>query len=350
MMLERAINNTEGHRDQYSMMDRDTVLTAVTALEHTEIDMPALIQYRIGHLVNNIRRKLAPTESELKKRLRVLVQKWQKLLKEVPAPDQNGATAAQDAQSREEKLRIRLQTTVPSSNGASGNGTSPLNENGDDNHSQKKKVNAKRRSKKGNMFPSHTDEIKAEALRHSANGGARSRSPVIISPAPENDDRRVTPVQVDSTPNSPMRKRVKAQLRADTPTLLNLSKLDPESPKPPVSHTTADPPVSRVPSTANPSPNLNPNSPESAIPQFSAKPRFIPSVSPSTHHSHPKSTPQDEDIVKSAKDDTEWEGVSGVRDTRGNFHRWHDEILLEPEGTEPFFHILPYVDLDFDLL
>ena len=30
----------------------------------------------------------------------------------------------------------------------------------------------------------------------------------------------------------------------------------------------------------------------------------------------------------------EWEGVSGVRDSKGNFHRWHDEIHLEPEGTE----------------
>jgi hypothetical protein len=33
-------------------------------------------------------------------------------------------------------------------------------------------------------------------------------------------------------------------------------------------------------------------------------------------------------------DDAEWEGVSGVRDIKGNFHRWHDEISLEPEGTE----------------
>ena len=66
-----------------------------------------------------------------------------------------------------------------------------------------------------------------------------------------------------------------------------------------------------------------------------------------------------------------------MRDIKGNFHRWHDEISLEPEGTEerllitivnesvslvcltdrllrnlikPFLHILPYVDLDFDLL
>ena len=28
------------------------------------------------------------------------------------------------------------------------------------------------------------------------------------------------------------------------------------------------------------------------------------------------------------------EGITGVRDVQGNFHRWHQEISLEPDGTE----------------
>ena len=99
------------------------------------------------------------------------------------------------------------------------------------------------------------------------------------------------------------------------------------------------------------------------------------------------------------------EGITGVRDVQGNFHRWHQEISLEPDGTEgricknthyrrilrpfstgssqytaiscefycllvcfysmaysiyyqcfaqiptkPFMHILPYVDIDLELL
>ena len=30
----------------------------------------------------------------------------------------------------------------------------------------------------------------------------------------------------------------------------------------------------------------------------------------------------------------EIEGITGVRDVQGNFHRWHQEISLEPDGTE----------------
>ena len=30
----------------------------------------------------------------------------------------------------------------------------------------------------------------------------------------------------------------------------------------------------------------------------------------------------------------EMEGITGVRDVQGNFHRWHQEISLEPDGTE----------------
>ena len=30
----------------------------------------------------------------------------------------------------------------------------------------------------------------------------------------------------------------------------------------------------------------------------------------------------------------EVDGVTGVRDTSGAFHRWHEEITLDPDGTE----------------
>jgi len=80
MMLERAVNTTENHRDQYTIKDRESVESAITALENAEIDVKALLQLRIGQLVNNIRRKLNKTDSELKKRMRCLVQKWQKVM------------------------------------------------------------------------------------------------------------------------------------------------------------------------------------------------------------------------------------------------------------------------------
>ena len=41
--------------------------SAITALENAEIDVKALLQLRIGQLVNNIRRKLNKTDSECKK-------------------------------------------------------------------------------------------------------------------------------------------------------------------------------------------------------------------------------------------------------------------------------------------
>jgi hypothetical protein len=42
------------------------VESAISALENAEIDVKALLQLRIGQLVNNIRRKLNKTDSECK--------------------------------------------------------------------------------------------------------------------------------------------------------------------------------------------------------------------------------------------------------------------------------------------
>jgi len=61
------------------------------------------------------------------------------------------------------------------------------------------------------------------------------------------------------------------------------------------------------------------------------------------------STPKPDEIELAAEGG-ELEGVTGVRDTNGDFHRWHEEITLDPDGTEPFMHILPYVDVDLELL
>ena len=41
--------------------------SAISALENAEIDVKALLQLRIGQLVNNIRRKLNKTDSECEK-------------------------------------------------------------------------------------------------------------------------------------------------------------------------------------------------------------------------------------------------------------------------------------------
>ena len=40
----------------------------------------------------------------------------------------------------------------------------------------------------------------------------------------------------------------------------------------------------------------------------------------------------------------EIEGITGVRDVQGNFHRWQDEISLEPDGTEEWIIIYSYSD------
>lgn len=367
MMLERAVNTTENHRDQYMIKDRESVESAISALENAEIDVKALLQLRIGQLVNNIRRKLNKTDSELKKRMRCLVQKWQKVMMgqdENSAAnggnDQNQAppSAAQEARKREEELRLRLmKSNSPIIPNGRANGNGAILENRDAaNLIQKKKVSAKRKAKR------RTDEIKHESLLNSPRGSPTngSRSPMVSSPLLDSVDRdstgggRLSPA--DSAPSSPVRKRPKS--RSNTPNLSNLSnKIETESNL----HSTTPPeitsshhppsPAARVPSTANPSSTQNIVT-KLTTPQFSDQPRFVPSVSADSepHTLQPPKTPQQEEIEKAAKDDAEWEGVSGVRDIKGNFHRWQDEISLEPEGTEPFLHILPYVDLDFDLL
>lgn len=373
MMLERAVNTTENHRDQYTIKDRESVESAISALENAEIDVKALLQLRIGQLVNNIRRKLNKTDSELKKRMRCLVQKWQKVMMGQDensgangGNDQNQAppSAAQEARKREEELRLRLmKSNSPVIPNGRANGNGAILENGDAaNLLQKKKVSAKRKAKK------RTDEIKHESLLNSPRGSPTngSRSPMVSSPLLDSVDRdstgggRLSPA--DSAPSSPVRKRPKS--RSNTPNLSNLSnKIETESnlhstlqKTPPEITSSHHPPspAARVPSTANPSSTrLKQNTTnESTTPQFSDQPRFVPSVSADSEPQtlQPPKTPQQEDVEKAAKDDVEWEGVSGVRDIKGNFHRWHDEISLEPEGTEPFLHILPYVDLDFDLL
>ncbi|CBY19237.1 unnamed protein product [Oikopleura dioica] len=289
--------------------------------------------------------------------MRCLVQKWQKVMMGQDensgangGNDQNQAppSAAQEARKREEELRMRLmKSNSPVIPNGRANGNGAILENGDAaNLLQKKKVSAKRKAKK------RTDEIKHESLLSSPRGSPTngSRSPMVSSPLLDSVDRdstgggRLSPA--DSAPSSPVRKRPKS--RSNTPNLSNLSnKIETESnlhstlqKTPPEITSSHHPPspAARVPSTANPSSTrLKQNTTnESTTPQFSDQPRFVPSVSADSEPQtlQPPKTPQQEDVEKAAKDDVEWEGVSGVRDIKGNFHRWHDEISLEPEGTE----------------
>jgi len=83
---------------------------------------------------------------------------------------------------------------------------------------------------------------------------------------------------------------------------------------------------------------------------FSDRVRFIPSVTVEPDQKIIIPSTPDHKVVSQAAEGEELEGITGVRDVQGNFHRWHQEISLEPDGTEPFMHILPYVDIDLELL
>ena len=83
---------------------------------------------------------------------------------------------------------------------------------------------------------------------------------------------------------------------------------------------------------------------------FSDRVRFIPSVTVEPDQKIVIPSTPDHKVVSQAAEGKliifsssfvskfisgeEMEGITGVRDVQGNFHRWHQEISLEPDGTE----------------
>jgi len=83
---------------------------------------------------------------------------------------------------------------------------------------------------------------------------------------------------------------------------------------------------------------------------FSDRVRFIPSVTVEPDQKIIIPSTPDHKVVSQAAEGNfiilfsicnnlflsgeEMEGITGVRDVQGNFHRWHQEISLEPDGTE----------------
>jgi len=380
LMLEGSINNSEGDRNQYQITNMESVMNAVVQLERTPstISIQDLQLYRIGHIVNNIRRKLGVESSshrDMKMRLKKLIQRWQNMAKENDASNaasnganQNGTTAPRAKEIEEMKSRLQPKSEPESA------------ENGE--HPAPKKGRGRGRPRKGDK----TEKLKAksESRRNSpslppellkvpspkvavANTPPPTRPqptppPPKISPSPTfnpaptiesiGEASRVAP-KVNPVPNDPYLVSKPIDQSSRPPSLPEFNEDDANSsqsssqrenrkrPRPCPETASHDAIQHQTKSDAI-------DADASSEPLFSTLERFNPSVSSCNRPQIP-ATPNPNEIEKAANGD-EWEGVSGVRDSRGNFHRWHDEIHLEPEGTEPFLHILPYVDIDLELL
>lgn len=364
LMLEGSINNHEGHREQYQITNLESVLKAIGLLEQINLTTSDLHQYRIGHLVNNIRRKLSAERGDIKQRLRRLIQNWQRTAKEndqptrETAPETNGTNGnrpdSRNAEERAEQLSERLHPTNTVENG------------------EKKKRGRPKKSKKVEELKSRESPINYD-LANSPSVIPRRESPVemtsdLILPdlvkkkhfEVENDhlSRNLTPKREDVSDLSPKKpiterppslpvisqereKPIEKRIANASTHNLNTQKINRKRPL-----ETAIKKEEVKEEKIVKSPIANKISPE--IDEPSTLERFVPSVSVFEEPYVP-GTPNQDEIEKAANGD-EWEGVSGVRDSRGNFHRWHDEISLEQEGTEPFLHILPYVDIDLELL
>lgn len=395
-MLEGSINNSEGHRDQYQITNMESVMNAIGLLEQTQIHVRDLQQYRIGHIVNNIRRKLGVENNDVKHRLKKLIQNWQRMAKENDQTNsangngqQNGARNRNEIE-RQEQLNERLHPTSAERPVVLENGVDPV---------------PKKKPKKGPGRPKKIKPPKVEEV-------SRSPVPAAIQQQQQPPQSRTSPIAYDiANSNSPKPPTiVQSVVSRDSPipsvesgTVTDSVKSDeteeqPEVVLPSIRQSRVVPsinlskpindqssrPSSRPPSLPDFNHDDNANSSQSTTlksrkrphyetanhdhtvqvqrhsatdttmavigesSMFSTLRRFVPSVSVLNTPQIP-ATPNSNEIAKAANGD-EWEGVSGVRDSRGNFHRWHDEIHLEPEGTEPFLHILPYVDIDLELL
>lgn len=342
-MLEGSINNAEGHRDQYQVTNMKMFLEAVDLLEVTEIQVRDLQTYRIGHIVNKIRRKLGNENSNVKLRLKQLIVRWRDMAAANPDEVRNGNTNNTEAQPQripngnqraqadnEKELKSRLQPDA--------------RENGESNSKQRRR---RERPPNKNCRPKTPIEPAKErpktplvepATPKNGNSNSNGRPVVkIVPPVPEIAEisSQVPKAQsIDQSSNSQPVSNVASGIREENSQPTSHSKMSRKRPL-----DTAQIDVSK-------SIDKMPKVPSS--PLFSSIERFVPSVSVDSSPQVP-STPNNSQIEKAANGD-EWEGVSGVRDSKGNFHRWHDEIHLEPEGTEPFLHILPYVDIDLELL
>lgn len=396
-MLRNGINNT----DQYKILNVEIVLRAANMLHDglikNEIEIQDLQDHKIGHMVNNIRKNNKENVA-VKTLLRQLVQKMQDLAQKKPVgTKQNGTVNGHKERRPASKKTTGQSKGVTAQNGKSQiqNGTPVVNGHDENEHrkstpneidhprlpkvtklndpiDKKSKV---RKSKIRNSPkiraspvtvtdtlhpsppkiksapPSNPTLIKSITLRldperdalRTDSSTVRTETPPTQAPAPKREDNsdkgKNIPNETENVPNENL-----SELKSTNPSSNNSIPTLPEE-----NHSRK-----RKLPTANPTETQSETTyvktkTESEI-FFSDRVRFIPSVTVEPDQNFKIPSTPDHKIVSQAAEGDEIEGITGVRDVQGNFHRWHHEISLEPDGTEPFMHILPYVDIDLELL
>jgi len=195
------------------------------------------------------------------------------------------------------------------------------------------------------------------SLSTKKNGVSRSTSPIVdggeaAAARPAASKKRKLPDCEHSTNNSAENRRKQQQSPVNSKSTKETKETEkteatinrratPTSPPPPNNQ--------HHKNRANPSPHPPIAEQNQQRTAFTDQSRFAGAVK-CIHRDVPAPSTPNPDQIDAAADGAELDGVTGVRDTQGTFHRWHEEITLDPDGSEPFMHILPYVDIDLELL
>jgi len=413
-MLENGINNTAEYKIQNVELILDAARLLLEALSKNEIQIQQLADQKIGQTVNLIRKnnkEIAPVKTMLRnvvQKMQDLARRGDSNAGGRPRP--NGTTV--NGHTNERRPPKKVHPKVSGQNGKSENGASVNGHEHENRRSTPNELETHPRLPKVSKVTEIETKKEKKSGRKSKNRSSpKVRTGSTPNAAPDANIHPSPPKIKSAPPSNPsLIKSITLRYGDEEKILLDRKNTEsppvstriatPEPKKPPGDDRIDKPPSQQQPSQNNipnetenvPNENLselkstNPSSNNSipTLPEdnhhsrkrklptanptdtqsesvstitktetemlFSDRVRFIPSVTVEPDQKIIIPSTPDHKVVSQAAEGEEMEGITGVRDVQGNFHRWHQEISLEPDGTEPFMHILPYVDIDLELL
>lgn len=398
-MLENGINNTAEYKIKNVELILDAARLLLEALSRNEIQIQQLADQKIGQTVNLIRKnnkEIAP----VKTMLRNVVQKMQDLARRDNSnagsrPRPNGTTV--NGHNNERRPPKKVHPKVSGQNGKSENGASV---NG---HEHENRRNTPNELETHPRLPKVSKVTEIETKKKSGRKSKNRSSPKVRTgstpnAAPDANIHPSPPKIKSAPPSNPSLIKSITPLRYGDEDKMLLDRKTTESPPvstriatPEPKKTSGDDRIDKPPSqkqknipnetenvpnenlsklkSTNPSsnnsiptlpednhhsrkrklPTANPTDTQSENVStitktedemlFSDRVRFIPSVTVEPDQKVIIPSTPDHKVVSQAAEGEEMEGITGVRDVQGNFHRWHQEISLEPDGTEERIYI-----------
>jgi len=370
-MLERGINNMEQYKITDERLVREAAEQLQVALMREQVVMNDIIHLRIGGLVNNIR-KCNRHNNQLKGLLRGLVQDMQARAKE--GTTRNGTTDNTGTNGQNNTVR----RTPPVKNGDMNGQKRITPVDGNLQHPRLVGIKEETKPKSKSRKSPKTKSPKVRSTPSPVGGLHPSPPKIGANPPPPDSVNKIPPFRIDpvgseqpengnlsknghhhqnSAPSSPAVDPVVVSSPKSKKRKLPMSESNDSTNKSPKSSTPSPETISAPPPAPPHQTNHvnSPNKPDQSNSDrvcFSDQARFSGSAVNDFKNDQLVKVPSTptENEVDQAAEGGEVDGVTGVRDTSGTFHRWHEEITLDPDGTEPFMHILPYVDIDLELL